>query len=256
MSHERRTVVAVDIPAAVATVWEHVRDPELVRRWFGWDHDGLDEEIRQIFVEDAVEIHDHTDGVTTRSLKFPNHDRLTLTARDTEPMLTHVSVTRHGHRATDEIGWFDEIDEGWIQFVHQLAFALREHPGENRVTLQAHGLDAGDRHDPLLFRVGLHGVRGLPIHGHVEIVRPDGSHSGGTVVYRTANQVGIHVHGIAESLLVLVMRPVGVRRPHGTVDATLSTYGLDDELLAEARRRWSRWWSDRPHSRSRAASSR
>ena len=49
MSLERREVVAVDVHAPVATVWEHLRDPRLVRRWFGWDHDALDAEIQEIF---------------------------------------------------------------------------------------------------------------------------------------------------------------------------------------------------------------
>ncbi|GIG41453.1 hypothetical protein [Cellulomonas phragmiteti] len=243
MTLERREVVSVDVRTPVATVWEHLRDPHLVRRWFGWDYDGLDAEIREIFVDTVREEHDEADGVTTRTLVWRNHDRMVVTARDADPELTRVAVTRAGR---DELpafdGVFDEMDEGWIQFVHQLAFALDVHPGEDRVTLQAHGLDAGDRRDPLLFRAGLHGVRGLPVRGHVDATRPDGSRVGGTVVYKTEHQVGIHLHGIAESLLLLVMRPAVERPPHGTVDATLSTYGLDEAVLDEARRRWAGWW--------------
>ncbi|MBF0688753.1 MAG: hypothetical protein IR158_13430 [Cellulomonas sp.] len=244
MTLERREVVSVDIKSPVATVWEHLRDPRLVRRWFGWDYDGLDAEIREIFVDDVREVHDHTDGRTTRSLVWRNHDRLTVTARDDEPARTHVVVTRPSHDGLSTFdGVFDEMDEGWIQFVHQLAFALGVHPGQDRVTLVSHGMDAGTRSDPLLFRAGLHGVRGLPVRGHVEATRPDGSRVGGTVFYKGDHQVGIHLHGIAQSLLVLVIRPAVERPPHGTVDATLSTYGLDDEVLSEARRRWSGWWA-------------
>ena len=244
MALERREVVSVDIKSPVATVWEHLRDPRLVRRWFGWDYDGLDAEIREIFVDDVREAHDHADGRTTRSLVWRNHDRLTVTARDDEPTRTHVVVTRPSHDGLSTFdGVFDEMDEGWIQFVHQLAFALDVHPGQDRVTLVSHGMDAGTRSDPLLFRAGLHGVRGLPVRGHVAATRPDGSRVGGTVFYKGEHQVGIHLHGIAQSLLVLVMRPAVERPPHGTVDATLSTYGLDDEVLSEARRRWSGWWA-------------
>ncbi|MBD7919802.1 hypothetical protein H9657_16140 [Cellulomonas sp. Sa3CUA2] len=243
MSLERREVVSVDVRTPISTVWDHLRDPHLVRRWFGWDHDGLDAEIREIFVDDVHDEHDHSDGRSTRSLVWRNHDRLTVTARDDEPTTTRVVVTRPSHEGLSRFdGIFDEMDEGWIQFVHQLAFALDVHPGEDRVTLTSHGMDAGERRDPLLFRAGLHGVRGLPVHGHVDATRPDGSRVGGTVVYKTEHQVGIHLHGIAQSLLVLVMRPAVERPPHGTVDATLSTYGLDAAVLDEARRRWAGWW--------------
>ncbi|WP_230684916.1 hypothetical protein [Cellulomonas sp. JZ18] len=126
--------------------------------------------------------------------------------------------------------------------MQQLRFALEHHPGEDRVTLAVLGLDAGDRRDPLLYRAGLHGVRGLPVGAHVDVTRPDGSRVGGTLVHRTAHQVGIHLHGIAESLLVLMLEPAGHHPPHGRISAVLSTYGLDEATLAEARRRWAGWW--------------
>lgn len=252
MSLERREVVSVDVRTPVAAVWEHLRDPRLVRRWFGWDHDGLDDEIRQIFVDGVREEHDHTGGVTTRSLLWRGGDRMTVTARDAEPRLTRVAVTRPSHDGLSTFdGVFDEMDEGWTQFVHQLAFALDVHPGEDRVTLASHGMDAGTRSDPLLFRAGLHGVRGLPVRGHVDATRPDGSRVGGTVLYKSEHQVGIHLHGIAESLLVLVLRPAVERPPHGAVDATLSTYGLDATVLDEARHRWSGWWGTRSAAAAR-----
>ncbi|MBO9568566.1 MAG: hypothetical protein J7503_07050 [Cellulomonas iranensis] len=240
---DRREVVSVDVDAPAAIVWAHLRDPDLVARWFGWDSDTLDAEIRQIFRGAVHEHEEHADGVATRTLELGHHDRIVVTTRDDQPRRSHVALTRRSHDGLVPFdGVFDEIDEGWTQFVQQLAFALDVHLGQDRVTLSAHGLDAGDRSDPLLFRAGLHGIRGLPVGGHVEVVRPDGSRLGGTLRYRTAHQVGIHVHGIAESLLVLVIRPAAAHPPHGTIDATLSTYGLDDEVLAEARRRWAGWW--------------
>jgi len=251
MTLERREVVSVDVRSPVATVWEHLRDPRLVRRWFGWDDDGLDAQIRDVFRDRPREEHDHTDGVTTRTLVWPHHDELTVTARDDAPTRTRVAVTRPSHEGLSTFdGVFDERDEGWIQHVHQLAFALDVHPGKDRVTLQSHGLDAGDRRDPLLFRAGLHGVRGLPVGGHVDATRPDGSRVGGTVVYKSEHQIGIHLHGIAESLLVIVVRPPVERPPHGSVDVTLSTYGLDQTVLDEARRRWAGWWGTTTGSRA------
>ena len=146
MSLERREVVAVDVHAPVATVWEHLRDPRLVRRWFGWDHDGLDAEILEIFAAGVHEEHDHADGLTTRSLRWRNHDHLTVSAHDDRPTLTRVAVTRPSHDGLSTFdGVFDAMDEGWTQYVHQLAFALEVHPGKDRVTLTSHGLDAGGR---------------------------------------------------------------------------------------------------------------
>lgn len=243
MTLEHRQIVSVEIAAPVATVWAHLREPRLVRRWFGWDYDGLDAEIRQIFVDQVREHHEHADGVTRRTLTWRDHDVLAVTARDDDPRRTHVTVTRRSHDGLARFdGVYDEIDEGWIAFVQQLRFALEQHPDAERVTLSALGMDAGDRRDPLLYRAGLHGVRGLPVGAHVDVTRPDGSRVGGTLVHRTEHQVGIHLHGIAESLLVLMFEPPGHRPPHGRVSAVLSTYGLDDATLAEARRRWAGWW--------------
>ncbi|UZN03600.1 hypothetical protein [Cellulomonas sp. S1-8] len=250
MTLERREVVSVDVHAPVAAVWDHLRDPHLLRRWFGWDYPGLDAEIRQIFHDEAREEVD--DDAGTRTLVWRNGDRMVVAGPADAPH-AHVTVTRTSHDGLSSFdGVFDEMDEGWLQFTHQLAFALKVHPGEDRVTLQSHDLDAGDSRSPLLFRAGLHGVRGLPVGAHVEATRPDGSRVGGTVVYKGEHQVGIHLHGIAESLLVLVLRPAAVRPPHGTVDATLSTYGLDDAILSEARRRWAGWWESGSPARTGA----
>ncbi|QCB94835.1 SRPBCC family protein [Cellulomonas shaoxiangyii] len=246
MTLETRETVTVDVAAPVEDVWAHLRDPRLVRRWFGWDYDGLDDEIRQIFVDGPREHVEEADGVTTRTLTWPHHEVLTVTSRADAPGRTQVALTRRGHDALAPYdGLYDEVDEGWIAFLQQLRFALERHPGEDRVALSVLGLDAGDRHDPLLFRAGLHGVRGLPVGAHVEVTRPDGSRVGGTVVYRTAHQVGIRLHPI-ESLLVLMLEPAGHHPPHGRVSAVLSTFGLDEATLAEARRRWAGWWGGAP----------
>ncbi|WP_230684917.1 SRPBCC family protein [Cellulomonas sp. JZ18] len=97
MTLETREIVSVDVAAPVADVWAHLRDPRLVRRWFGWDHPDLDAEIRQIFVDGPREHHAHADGRTTRALTWPHHDVLTVTARDDEPRRTHVTITRRSH---------------------------------------------------------------------------------------------------------------------------------------------------------------
>lgn len=243
MSLERREIVSLEIPADPATVWAHLRDPALVRRWHGWEHAGLEDEIRAL-VTSAVETRDLEGDRAVRTLTWPNHDAVTVAGSAHEPHTTRLTVTRPSHdRYSDDYdGVLDEHDERWLADAHQLRFALRVHPGQERRTLSADGLDAGDRHDRLLDRAGLHGVRGVPVGGHLQARRPDGTLLGGTVLYKTEHQLGLQLHGITESLLVIRERPAGSHPPHGTVDAVLSVYGIDDETFEQVMQRWSGWW--------------
>ena len=36
----------ITLPAPMDTVWTAFRDPAAIRRWFGWDYDGLDDAKR------------------------------------------------------------------------------------------------------------------------------------------------------------------------------------------------------------------
>lgn len=243
MTLELREVVSVDIPAPLSKVLASLRDPALVRRWYGWDHDGLDAEARR-FVETAVETQDVVGDATIHVLSWPSHDRLTLRSAAHEPHRTRLTVTRRSHEGMATFdGVRDEVDEAWIANAHQLQFALAVHPDQERRTLTMFGLPSGDRSDRLLDRAGLVGIRGVPIGGHVQARRPDGTLLGGTLVYETPLQLGLRLHGISEMFLVLEETPAAHTPPHGTVDAILSTYGLDDETFEQIRERWSRWWA-------------
>ena len=46
-----RVEVTVDAPRDV--VWRELTESERIRHWFGWEYDGLDDEIKQIFEEHA-----------------------------------------------------------------------------------------------------------------------------------------------------------------------------------------------------------
>ena len=46
-------LIEVTVPASVEEVWAHLHEPALIRRWFGWEYDGLTREIEIIFVEGA-----------------------------------------------------------------------------------------------------------------------------------------------------------------------------------------------------------
>lgn len=236
MTPDHRRIVEIDVPADLDTTWDHLREPALVRRWYGWDGPDQDERVRA-FVETA-----RTGGVGEARVLSWRHGRG-----------VHVTLTPHGPAtlvvvirppAEAEFGEsYDEVDEDWISAAHVLRFALDVHPGQERRTWSAHGLDAGDRRHRLLDRIGLHGVHGIPIGGHVATQRPDGTTVGGTLDFRTAYCVGLRLHGFAQSFLVVRQTPPrGAQHPNGEVDAVLHTYGMDDETMAQVTRRWGGWW--------------
>jgi len=261
MTLDRREIVSIDIPVPLATVWEHLRDPQLIRRWYGWDDPGLDAEIHRVFLDRHIEEHvfegdkvfeqrpvegRRIEGdTTTRLLSWPHHKGDVVAVRSTvhEPGHTHFIVTRPSHDGRSHYdGVRDEGDERWIASAHQLRFALTVQPGQERRTLSVFGLDAGERTDRLIDRAGLHGIRGVPVGGHVQARRPDGTLLGGTLVYKEAQQFGLTLHGITESFLVIFETPVASHPPHGTVGAVLNTFGLDESTFEQVRERWSGWW--------------
>ena len=84
--------------------------------------------------------------------------------------------------------------------------------------------------------------------------RPDGTLLGGTLDYVAPLQIGLRLHGISEMYLVLMETPAAHTPPHGTVDAILSTYGLDDVTFGQVQERWGRWWQQAmPHARVSSA---
>jgi uncharacterized protein YndB with AHSA1/START domain len=125
-------IVELAIAAPVEEVWRALRDPAEIRRWFGWDYEGLDEEIRFIFVreakaDDEAHVLDGGDGGTI--------------ALEEQGDRTVVRVTR----AAPAGGWegvYDEINEGWLTFMQQLRFYLERHPGQERRT--EHVATSGD----------------------------------------------------------------------------------------------------------------
>jgi uncharacterized protein YndB with AHSA1/START domain len=168
MAHETRAlIVEVTIAAPFATVWRALRDPAEIRRWHGWEYDGLDEEIEAIYASGASASEE--DGTIDLS------DVGTRFAVERQEDGTLVRVTKAAPRDDG----FDEIDEGWITFFNQLRFALERHPGEERRTLHINGTV----HEPLTpARLGLEGAE---------------------VFHRTPHQVGLTVEGWNDALLVV-----------------------------------------------------
>ena len=50
---EERLLIELAIAAPLETVWRAIREPAIIRNWFGWDADTLTDEIEYIFVQHA-----------------------------------------------------------------------------------------------------------------------------------------------------------------------------------------------------------
>lgn len=236
-----REVVSVDVPVPFDTAWAYLRRPELVRRWYAWDCPELDDEIQHVFVQEAVAQRADS-GLPVGSLRWHNHDRVDLHGGWGGAPRTTITVRRPEHALLASYdGVRDDVDERWVTWLHQLAYALGRHLGEERHAFAVRGLDA-ERVDRLLYRVGLHGARGVPVGGAVEIHRPDGSVLGGTLEYCAPHQFGVALHGRGGSLLVVQLVPPASHPPNGAVTAIWSTYGLPAEALSAAADRWRAWW--------------
>jgi hypothetical protein len=209
MAHETRTlIVETAIAAPFETVWRALRDPAEIRRWHGWEYDGLDDEIEAIYVSGATASKE--DGTI-----------------DLTEVGTRFGVERHGSRTIVRVTkaapageGFDEIDEGWITFFNQLRFYLERHPGQDRRTLHSGGAEP-----PLGFDAAGSAKPGE----RWEATAPWGEPLGGEVIHRTPHQVGLSVDDWNDAMLVLYRR--------GRV--IVGTYGLDETRLAEIRERFA-----------------
>ncbi len=125
-----RVVVAVTVGAPADAVWHALRDVASLHRWHGWDYPDLDAEIEQIYHGDATVADEDDRTLETGAGRF----ELTETTAG-----TRVRVLRSG-----EAEGYDEIDEGWTTFVHQLRFYLERHLGRQRRTVRVEGASPPD----------------------------------------------------------------------------------------------------------------
>ena len=118
-----RVEVSVDAPRDV--VWRALTEPQQVRHWFGWDYDGLDDEIDHIFVKHAT-LHP-----PQRLDLGPDDGDIVL--EELGPNRTLIRATKPGDLTAAE--WQDvygDIEEGWITFFNQLKHRLERHPDSTR----------------------------------------------------------------------------------------------------------------------------
>jgi uncharacterized protein YndB with AHSA1/START domain len=220
----------VTIAAPVGDVWSALRDPELIRRWHGWHFDGLDKEIEVIYHQNFVE------SAAEHRLEIQGGDLFELADLGGRTRLRVTRAPRGGDPEWD--AYYDDITEGWITFVHQLAFALERHPGADRRTVFLSGASA----TPVLEATGLAAVAGLSPGSPYELEAPAGETLRGEIRFRSAGQVGLTVDGWGDGLLVAVQNPPSPANPGGAAMMVLTTYGLDDAAFADLESRWNAWW--------------
>ncbi len=106
--------------AAPTEVWQHLREPELLRRWFGWHGPEFDSEIAGLSGEFSTVVRDGHD------LVIGDH-RMALRAAGTG---TELRLDRTSRSGADDA----EIDEGWVTFLEQLRYVVAVRPEGARHT--------------------------------------------------------------------------------------------------------------------------
>lgn len=123
MSMDKPFRVEVIVDAPRDAVWRALTEPEQIRHWFGWDYDGLDDEIRLIFVE-------HAKPVPPDRIEL-SHDGV-IELEDLGERTLIRAIKPGDLNATEWQDVYGDIEEGWITFFHQLRHRLAHHPDSNR----------------------------------------------------------------------------------------------------------------------------
>lgn len=211
MSFEQGFRVEVVIRAPREAVWRALTDPDEIARWFGWDYEGLPDEIKMIFV----------DGVTQEPptrLMLGWEQTIELVADG--PDVTIVRIVKPGPLADaswDEL--YDEMVRGWHGFLLQLRHYLERHEGESRRTLWLNGTAS-----PMAVLATIDAD--MPGETWVELR------------YQRVTAVQAFGGGL---ITVLSSVPLSSEQS-GTVQVTITTHGLDDAQFAALREHLAGRW--------------
>jgi hypothetical protein len=226
--------IEIAVPAPFEAVWQAFRDPAVIAEWFGWEYEGLVEEIEYIFGE-------HTEAYKEGGTLDIGDFHFRLDDHDTE---TVVKATRRPADAKDRAASdapFDDIEEGWLTFLHQLRFALARHPGRTRRTVHLAGFRTGPK-TTTVERLGLAEAASTAAGRRYRIRTPWGDPMAGKQWFRTTNQLGVTVDQWGDGLLILFEAPGG-QPATSPVSAVLTTYGLDDRQFERLEEGWTEWWT-------------
>ncbi|MEO3809269.1 SRPBCC domain-containing protein [Sphaerisporangium sp. B11E5] len=224
-------VIEVTVAAPAETVWRALREPDLIRRWHGWDFDGLDEEVESIYATGV------TADDAAHVLAIQGGDRFTLHPAEGG---TLVRLSRGPIGADPEWdAYYDEITEGWYTFLQQLRFAVEHHDLAERRTLILEG--TLEQPGILVDALGLHGVAELAPGTPYKAETPAGRLSG-EVWAVSPGQLLLTAEELGDGLAVFAQQEHTSYRPDGGVLILLTTYGMDPAAFAALEKRWSSWW--------------
>jgi uncharacterized protein YndB with AHSA1/START domain len=194
--------VEVSLPAGRDEVWAAVTQPAVLHQWFGWDYDGLDAEIRQIFVDEAT-------LWAPERMGWADGSFLEVTGDD-DQALVRVSREGSGPGGPER---YDAIEEGWRAFLTQLRFLLERRPAGRRRTLYLTGETTGRQ--------------------ALTLADGEWEHFGPRVAW-TVDREG---HLVVVAGRVPLDDPEAAR-----TEVTISAFGLDDEGFESLRKEWTKRW--------------
>ncbi len=208
--------VEQELAAGRQDVWRALTDPAELRRWFGWDYPGLEDEIRFIFLEHAVQ-------VPPDRIEMEDGQVIELADRGGG---TVVRAVRRGPEPPADTP-YDGMREGWRAFFAQLAHLLERAPGQDRRTLYLTG-------------------QGSP---RTAADRLGQAAAGGTPVAASRFGRAVVVAGEAPGAASEVLAVLDAREPleapgPARMTLTISAHGVDDATWAEIQGRWTAWWSE------------
>lgn len=203
-------IMEVTIDAPQDAVWRAVSDPAEIRRWFGWEYPGLEEEIKMIFLNDTTQL-------PPQRLEFPGMGTLDIVPDGSRSVVRLVWAGGLADAKWDDI--YDGMEEGWRTFFHQLKYYLERRDGQDRRTLYLTGLAPA----PAVVAALDAAAPGEPWQEsrHQRAVAPGA--------------------GGADLVSLLSPAPLQSDEP-AKVSVTISAYGMDDAAFDALRTAWeSRW---------------
>lgn len=209
--------------AAPDLVWRHLRDPDLILEWHGWEDPGLEAEVQQLYLDTAV-VEDEG-----RVLVLGGHRIRLEPSEGADGPATVLQLTRTPPVSEDEMDWdaiYDDVDEGWATFLHTLQFRLDRHPDDQRRTAFWWGRSIDPYGPRPVVALGLGVLDELHTGESYEATMVTGDELAGEVWFRTPHQVGISVTDWGDGLLVIAESP-SLFPPHAASMMVASFYNVD-----------------------------
>lgn len=231
-----RVLVELTIAAPADAVWEAMRDPAKIYNWFGWDADGLKDEIEYIFVT-----HAKRDEVAKVLFFEGVNDRFELLDQGGQTVLR---VVRTVAETDNWDGVYEDMTEGWISFVQQLKLAMEQHSLAPRRTIYLEGAAQPGGQAPIA-ALGLSDLASTPVGEPVRVTLPPGEAIDGRAWHRTPWQFGFTVPRWGDGMLIVTDKSKTETSPDGRGTVLLTTYGLTDAEFNDLQATWTAWWNAR-----------